>query len=406
MDTHGESDALSDVVSRQYERWVYPEPIEDLPGWLTSNWQWFDPSHSFRVLWPERTFRPDLDILVAGCGTNQAAVLAFTNPDARVIGIDVSEASLGHHRHLADKYRLGNLELHRLPIEQVGTLDRTFDLIVTTGVLHHLADPAAGMRALGQCLRSDAVLAVMLYATYGRMGVEMMQSVFRDFGLKQDARSVGLVREAIACLGPEHPLQSYLAIAPDLTDDAGIVDTFLHGRERAYTIDGCRQLVADAGLAFQDLFLRAPYYAPTRTSNAFLASISELPREEQWSVMERVNPRNACHFFMARRGDQPVQEYIVDLAIPSALEYVPSFRYRCGIDDGHVVRSDWRLPLDSWQTAVARQIDGTRSIRQLAAAGSGVHVEERERQALELVRSLWQLDFVAVSGPGLAAARP
>lgn len=43
---------LADVVAQQYERWVYPEPIQDVPGWLERNWQWFDPSHSARVLWP------------------------------------------------------------------------------------------------------------------------------------------------------------------------------------------------------------------------------------------------------------------------------------------------------------------------------------------------------------------
>lgn len=405
MHADGEPDALTDAVSRQYERWVYPEPIEDLPGWLTSNWQWIDPSHSYRVLWPERDFRPDLDILVAGCGTNQAAVLAFTNPHARVVGIDVSDASLSHHRHLCDKYQLDNLALHLLPIEHVGTLDRDFDLIVSTGVLHHLADPVVGMRALAQCMRPDAVLAVMLYAAFGRLGVEMMQSVFRDLGLKQDSPSVTLVREAIAGLPPEHPLQGYLSMASDLGDDAGIVDTFLHGRERVYTIDDCREIVSVAGLAFQDLFLRAPYYAPVRTSNAFLTAVSRLPREMQWSVMERVNSRNACHFFMARRGDQPPQEYAVDFRSPVALDYVPSFRYRCGFVGDQVVRPTWHMPLEPPEAAIAEQIDGTRSIRQLYAAldGSVTPVGDRERQALDLVRSLWQLDFLAITLPGRRA---
>jgi hypothetical protein len=39
----------------------------------------------------ERNYRPDLDILIAGCGTNQAAVFAFGNPDANVVGIDISQ---------------------------------------------------------------------------------------------------------------------------------------------------------------------------------------------------------------------------------------------------------------------------------------------------------------------------
>ena len=33
------ADPRTDVVSSQYERWVYPEPIIDLPAWLEESWQ-------------------------------------------------------------------------------------------------------------------------------------------------------------------------------------------------------------------------------------------------------------------------------------------------------------------------------------------------------------------------------
>ena len=141
-------DPLADVVSGQYRKWVYPEPIIDLPAWLAGNWQWFDPAHAHRMFWPDRGYKPDMDILVAGCGTNQAAVFAYTNPGASVVAIDVSQPSLDHHRHLKDKYGMQNLEMHLLPIEDVGTLGRDFDLVVSTGVLHHMAEPKQGFRLL------------------------------------------------------------------------------------------------------------------------------------------------------------------------------------------------------------------------------------------------------------------
>ena len=227
------SSPLSDVVSSQYERWMYPEPIRDIPAWLTSNWQWFDPSHAHRLFWPDRDYAPEMDILVAGCGTNQAAVIAYTNPSARVVAIDVSKPSLAHHEWLKQRYGLKNLELQLLPIEEVESLGRDFDLIISTGVLHHLADPARGMAALGDCLKPDGVAAIMLYARYGRLGVEMLQGLFRDMGLGQNEASLQMVREGLALLPADHPVKSYLGIAPDLQYDAGLVDTFLHGRERS-----------------------------------------------------------------------------------------------------------------------------------------------------------------------------
>lgn len=220
-------DPLTDEVARQYERWVYPAPIEDLPTWLEDRWQWFDPSHAHHLFWPDRDYPVGLDILVAGCGTNQAAVIAYTNPSAHVVGIDVSEASLAHHAQLADRYALANLELHRLPVERVAELDRDFDLIISTGVLHHLANPQAGMNALASMLRPEGVLAVMVYATYGRIGVQLLQSEFRDLGLGQDEESIRAVRDVLAHLDADHPVKSYLKLATDWHDDAGLVDTDL-----------------------------------------------------------------------------------------------------------------------------------------------------------------------------------
>jgi SAM-dependent methyltransferase len=397
---------LADVVSSQYSKWVYPEPIVDLPGWLTGNWQWFDPSHAHRIFWPDRRYKADLQMLVAGCGTNQAAVFAYTNPQARVTAIDVSQPSLDHHRRLKEKYGLRNLDLHLLPIEEVGTLGLDFDLIVSTGVLHHLADPLVGMKSLAACLRRDAVIAVMLYAHYGRIGVEMMQSVFRDLGLRQNEASVLMVKEALATLSQDHPLRSYLAIAPDLAFDAGLVDTFLHGRDRSYTVQDCLDLVASAGLVFGEWFLKSSYYPPPAPGNAFHAAVAALPEPRQWPVMEKINFRNGCHFFTACRADRPARSYRIDFASADAIDYIPVFRYRCGLDGATIFRYDWRLQLDPIQLALVQQVDGRRTIRQIVAEAtpSGVmpwrNQAELDEVGRTVFRSLWQRDFLAMGlGP-------
>jgi SAM-dependent methyltransferase len=394
---------LSDIVSHQYERWMYPEPILDISKWLISNWQWFDPSHAHRLFWPDRDYQPDMDILVAGCGTNQAAVLAYTNPQARVTAIDVSQPSLDHHRYLRDRYGMKNLEIHSLPIEEVEGLGRDFDLIVSTGVLHHLADPDRGMASLGRCLRTDGVAAIMLYARYGRLGVEMLQGVFRDLDLRQNDASVLMVREALAQLPQDHPVKSYLGIAPDLRFDAGVVDTFLHGRERSYTVDDCLSLVSGAGLVFQEFFLKAPYYVAPASTGALWHAISRLPREKQWAVMERINFRNGCHFFTACRPERKPESYRVDFGVPEVAAWVPSLRYRCSLYGNRLSRHNWSMTLDPAQLAIVGLIDGHRSLAEIsAAARSDVGLGERsETESLadtcSLLGQLWDLDLLAIA---------
>lgn len=395
----------ADGVARQYERWRYPEPIHDLSAWARTNWEWFDPVHAHRVLWPDRAYKPDLDILIAGCGTNQAAVFSFTNPNANVVAVDVSRPSLDHQEFLKQKHGLANLTLHLLPIEELPTLGLDFDLIVSTGVLHHLAAPLAGMKALAGCLRRDGVLAVMLYAKYGRIGVELLQSAFHDLGLRQDDASVQMVKETIRSLSPNHPVQSYLKMAPDLRSDAALVDTFLHSRDRSYTVDDCIDLVASAGLRFQGWLLKAPYYAHDLSgpARAFHTAVNALPEPGIWSVMERVNTLNACHFFMACHADRPEASYTIDFSTAESLDYVPMFRMRCGIADAEIFRPDWRMKLDAAELPFVLNVDGRRTIREIVAgvAQNGVAPETRaphlEKFAGKLFQSLWRLDFVSMA---------
>jgi SAM-dependent methyltransferase len=328
----------ADVVSRQYERYRYPHPIEDLEVWLENNWEWYDPSHAHRVLWPDREYKRDLDILIAGCGTNQASVFAFMNPDAKVLAVDISQPSLDHQQYLKDKHGLFNLELKLLPIEELPSLGRDFDMVVSTGVLHHLADPQVGMNAVAACLRPDGAMAIMLYAKYGRAGLELLQSAFRDLGLGQNEASIATVREALSLLSSEHLVQPYLKMARDIQSDAGLVDTFLHGRERSYTVDDCVELVTNAGLVFQGWFNKSPYYPHDLFArpNTIYPAVEALPEPTLWSVVERLNTQNACHFFIACRPERPKESYQIDFSSLAALDYVPLMRMRCGLSGDEI----------------------------------------------------------------------
>ena len=400
------ADPRADVVSRQYERWRYPQPIQDLEALPDTVWHWFDPSRFHRIFWPDREYKPDLDILIAGCGTNQASVFAYRNPGAKVVGVDISQPSLDHQRYLKDKHGLFNLELHLLPIEELPTLGLDFDLIVSTGVLHHMADPQAGMNALAHCLRQDGAIGLTLYAKYGRIGVEMLQSVFRDMGLRQDQASVEIVKKTISLLPPGHPLQSYLRIeGAELRYDGAVVDTFLHGRDRSYTVDDCIDLVTSAGLVFQGWFLNAPYYHHDllEPANEFAPAVNALPKRELWSVMERVHEFSGCHFFMACRPDRPKESYVIDFSTDDCLDYVPEMRMRCGLAGTEIFRPDWRMGLNPAQLPFVQNVDGRSTIREIAervaqsGQSPGASAADLETFGRKLFQALWRLDFLAMA---------
>ena len=306
---------------------------------------------------------------------------------------------------LKDKHGLWNLELHRLPVEEVSTLGLDFDLIISTGVLHHLADPQVGMKALGGCLRQDGAIGVTLYAKYGRTGVEVVQSIFRDMGLRQDDASVQIVKEAISVLPETHPLRTYLKAEGDweLQFDAAVVDTFLHGRDRSYDVDGCVDLVTSAGLVFQGWLINTPYYPHDwfGPGTAAYGPVSALPERKLWSVMERLHIMAACHFFMACRPERPKESYAIDFSAPASLDYVPMMRLQCGLVGTEIVKPGGRFGLNAAQLPLVQHIDGRRTIREIAdrvaqSGGQRAGADDVEKFGRKLFQSLWRQDFLAM----------
>ncbi len=107
------------------------------------------------------------------------------------MGVDLSQTSLAHESFLKEKHDLTNLHLHQLSLLDVATLGQQFDLVISTGVLHHLPSPDAGLCALKSVLLPHGVMSIMVYGWYRRFGVYMMQDVFRLLGVEQTDAGVG-----------------------------------------------------------------------------------------------------------------------------------------------------------------------------------------------------------------------
>ena len=196
---------MAEEVRDFYDRYPYPRPIDSLD---TYRRLWQDQQRrraDYHLFWPTRSYREDQSILIAGCGTSQAAKHALRWPSAQVTGIDFSATSVRHTEELKRKYNLNNLQVRQIPVEQASELETNFDQIVCTGVLHHLADPDAGLKALRGVLKPDGAMHLMVYAPYGRTGIYMLQEFCRRIGIQPTDAGIRDLIVALKALSPGHP---------------------------------------------------------------------------------------------------------------------------------------------------------------------------------------------------------
>ena len=269
-------------------------------------------------------YRDDRTILVAGCGTSQAAKYALRWPRAKVTGIDVSATSIEQTELLKRKHRLDNLEVVQLPVERATELGRNFDYVVCTGVLHHLPDPDDGLRALHDVLEPDGAMHVMVYAPYGRAGVYLLQDYCRRLGIGTSSKEIKDLVASLKALPPDHPLIPLLRNAPDFRTEAALADALLHPQDRAYSVPQLFNFLAAAGFRF-GRWVRQAAYLPqcgALASTPHQPLLTRLPAEQQYAAVELFRGSMVRHSAVAYRNDRPNHESI-DFTGDAWLGYVP-----------------------------------------------------------------------------------
>jgi SAM-dependent methyltransferase len=319
-------------------------------------------------------------VLVAGCGTSQAAKHALRQPKASVVGIDVSATSIRHTPELKRKYNLENLELHQLPVERVGELGRSFDKIVSTGVLHHLPEPDAGLRALRDVLNPEGVMHLMVYAAYGRAGVYMLQEYARRLGIGDSDDEIHELANTLMSLPQDHPLARLLGESPDFRSKAGLADALLHPHDRAYTVPQIFEFIDRCGLAFGRWVRQAPYLpqcgALAKTPHS--SRLARLPEAEQYAAVELFRGTMVSHSFLAYRDNRPGERRPIKFDDDRWMEYVPirlpetiSVQKKLPpgaaavlINQAHT-NPDLILPVDAEEKRLFDAIDGKRNIDEI-----------------------------------------
>jgi len=395
----------ADPIADFYTQHPYPPPVDNLDR-ARAEWQEANRHRAeFHLLWPDKPYRATLDILVAGCGTWQAAKYAVSHPQARVMGIDVSATSITHTEKLKHQYNLTNLELQQLPIERAADLKRQFDLIVSTGVLHHLADPDAGLRALGEVLKPDGALYLMVYAPYGRTGVYMLQEYCRRLGIGSSDQEIRDLVATLEQLSQQHPLFALLRGSRDARHADALADALLNPRDRAYSVPQLFDFIEGNDLAFGRWYWQAPYLPQCGpiAATPHGKRLAVLSAREQYAAMELWRGTMTAHSVVLHRNDASapdVNAYFDDerwlRCVPVRLPWTHLVRERLPLGAAGVLLNrghqfhDLIVVVDSDDKSLFDNIDGRRTAGEIIECSA----DRNQDRARKLFQRLWRYDQV------------
>jgi SAM-dependent methyltransferase len=317
---------VSNAVAKLYDTYPFPpEPIldEPPPGY---NWRWnWLAAYSFCT--GRKPPKQDIRILDAGCGSGVGTeYLVHLNPQAQVVGIDLSSGTLEVAKERCQRSGANRVEFHHLSLYDVEQLPGEFDLINCVGVLHHLPDPIRGTQALAKKLAPGGLMHIFVYGELGRWEIQLMQKAIallqnEKRGDYPDGVQVG--RKIFASLPENNRLlkREKERWSMENQRDECFADMYVHPQEIDYNIDTLFELIDASGLEFIG-FSNPSFWNLERLlgkAPELIERAEELSDRQNYRLIELLDPEVTHYEFFLGRPPITKADWSNDNALLSAI---------------------------------------------------------------------------------------
>ncbi len=282
------SDGVTAAVRQQYEenpypRWVRlgvpPLPLRVLDDYVG---QLF-PHASFRATGT----RERLEALVAGCGTGRHALeLAQGYQGARVLAVDISLSSLAAAKRHMPPQLADKVEFAQADILALGSIDRQFDLINSTGVLHHMERSLEGWRELIKLMKPNGLMQVGLYSAQARRDVVAARKTIAERGIPPTPDGIRRLRGELVTQRKSHEFMRLT----DFFTTSECRDLLFHVHEQQFTIPQIKAFLGENDLNFIG-FEFSPPEAHRDHHDVFARAGWAATDLDRWDAYEREQPQ-------------------------------------------------------------------------------------------------------------------
>jgi len=242
----------------------------------------------------KRDLDTPLQVLDAGCGRGPGVLGAATlQPNVMFTAVDINSVGLAEARANAQARGLTNINFVQadlMTLEGLEVPPGGFDVIYSSGVLHHLADPQVGLNNLTDILAPHGVVSLMLYGSYGRQALYRLIEGIDILSDNEDAIESRLpLARALTEVADTSIFKGNYWQGTHRNPDVEFVDTCLNVNEVSYDITSLWNFIDEAKMKFvrwvePDVWSVEKHFKDPQ----LLARLKELSLTEQYRVIERL----------------------------------------------------------------------------------------------------------------------
>lgn len=226
-------------------------------------------------------------MLIAGCGTGCTATqMGHMFPNVEITACDITLRSIAYAMRMAEEFGNKGVHFEHRDIMDLDSMEKTFDFVECSGVLHHMADPAAGWRKLVSRLEPDGLMLVCLYSTKAREHVKAVRDYIAEKNIPPTPENIRKLRaEIIDTKG--HPLENITRFR-DFYTLSETRDLVFHIQETTYSIPEIRKIADDIGLEIYRL--RIVDKSVEKSYRQTYPDDAQMSNLDNWHAFEQAHP--------------------------------------------------------------------------------------------------------------------
>ena len=274
-------------VQSQYEENPYPRwtrlPKESSKKYLNSYIQSKFPFADFQRLDGDR----NPEILIAGCGTGQHSIgSSLLIKGAKILAVDLSMASLSYAKRKTAELDIDSIEYAQADLLKLNSLGRTFDVIESSGVLHHLENPFDGWKVLLSLLRPYGLMKLGFYSELARRDIVRVRNLISSAGIGSSSQDIrGYRKHLLGLKNSEN--YGYVTTSTDFFSTSACRDLLFHVQEHRMNLRTISKFIKDQNLTFLGFEIDSSVIQAYK--KRFLNDMSAT-KLEQWHTFEEENP--------------------------------------------------------------------------------------------------------------------
>jgi SAM-dependent methyltransferase len=229
------------------------------------------------------------EIMIAGCGTGRHAIsTANRYAGSKVFAIDLSLQSLSYAVMQAEKLGQSNIKFAQGDILNLDKLDHRFDLIESSGVLHHMKDPLAGWTTLRNLLKRGGLMRIGLYSSKGRREWNGLREVVPPNLDKERVADFIRERRSRVLMKSLKGIDNVITNIADYYSLSGCRDLLFHENEIQFSIPQIAKIITHLNLRFLG-FANLMGSTEKTFKNKFNSS-TDYYDLEKWDIFEQEYP--------------------------------------------------------------------------------------------------------------------